>query len=477
VSRDPRTLTLSLISHTNVGKTTLVRTLLRRDVGEVLDEPHVTDVSEMFTLADEAAGRVVLWDTPGFGDSVRLLRLLRRQDNPLGWILTQVWDRFADRPLWCSQQAVRNARDEADVILYLVNAAEDPEMTGYVDAEMQVLAWIGRPVIVVLNQTGAPRSAGERRADETRWGSHLAAYGVVRDVMDLDAFTRCWIQEGLLLERIRAVLPPDRQPLMDVLLQRWRADSLATFDASMRSLARMLVAMAADHETLPRGAGAGRARRRALGTLARHVESALRASTAEVVALQGLEGKAAVQVQARLEDVSGPDEAPEPWKAGIVGGVAGGALGGLAADLAAGGLTFGAGTVLGALLGAMGLGGLAWGYQMLESGGESRVTWSTDFLARQSRDALLRYLAAAHFGRGAGAYREVEQPAFWREAAEVAVKRRRAALDGIWQRAREEGGRPVLDRLEVQLLEQLRAAVVDVLVEMYPGTERVLGAR
>jgi len=34
--------TLSLISHTNVGKTTLARTLLRRDVGQVLDQPHVT---------------------------------------------------------------------------------------------------------------------------------------------------------------------------------------------------------------------------------------------------------------------------------------------------------------------------------------------------------------------------------------------------------------------------------------------------
>ena len=40
------TVTLSLISHTNVGKTTLARTLLRRDVGEVLDQAHVTEVSE-----------------------------------------------------------------------------------------------------------------------------------------------------------------------------------------------------------------------------------------------------------------------------------------------------------------------------------------------------------------------------------------------------------------------------------------------
>ena len=35
--------TLSLVSHTNVGKTTLARTLLRQDVGEVRDQAHVTE--------------------------------------------------------------------------------------------------------------------------------------------------------------------------------------------------------------------------------------------------------------------------------------------------------------------------------------------------------------------------------------------------------------------------------------------------
>ena len=41
-ARPVPTVTLSLISHTNIGKTTLARTLLRQDVGEVRDAPHVT---------------------------------------------------------------------------------------------------------------------------------------------------------------------------------------------------------------------------------------------------------------------------------------------------------------------------------------------------------------------------------------------------------------------------------------------------
>ena len=44
------TVTLSLISHTNVGKTTLARTLLRREIGEVRDQSHVTTIAEAHPL-------------------------------------------------------------------------------------------------------------------------------------------------------------------------------------------------------------------------------------------------------------------------------------------------------------------------------------------------------------------------------------------------------------------------------------------
>ena len=38
--------------------------------------------------------------------------------------------------------------EQADVILYMVNASEDPAATSYVALEMQVLQWIGKPVVV-----------------------------------------------------------------------------------------------------------------------------------------------------------------------------------------------------------------------------------------------------------------------------------------------------------------------------------------
>lgn len=35
-------ITISLISHTNIGKTTLARTLLKEDIGTVRDSAHTT---------------------------------------------------------------------------------------------------------------------------------------------------------------------------------------------------------------------------------------------------------------------------------------------------------------------------------------------------------------------------------------------------------------------------------------------------
>ena len=182
------TVTFSLISHTNVGKTTLARTLLRRDVGDALDQSHVTDVAEAWPMIETDGARLVLWDTPGFGDTARLLKRLKTSGQSLRWLLTQLWDRFRDRPLWCSQQAVRNVQEEADIVLYLVNAAERPESAAYVAMEMEILTWIGKPVVLLLNQTGPPRAAIEEELEEADWRFHLKRFPIVKTVIGLDAF-------------------------------------------------------------------------------------------------------------------------------------------------------------------------------------------------------------------------------------------------------------------------------------------------
>ena len=480
----PRTVNLSLVSHTNAGKTTLVRTLLQQDVGEVRDAAHVTEVATGYLMLQAGSDTLMLWDTPGFGDTSRLVRRLRLTGNPIGWLLTQVWDRFRDRPLWSSQQAVRNARDEADVILYLVNASEDPAGAAYVPLEMEVLAWIGKPVLLLLNQTGPP--SPDTEADEERWSRHLAEFSIVRGAITLDAFARCWVQEGELLRRIEPLLPTDKAEALRTLIDAWAARNLDRFLASMRVLAEQLAAAAGDREEVPdRGLG-DRLRgailnpaggdtspeaKRAMGRLAERLDSGIKAATDRLIALHGLSGRAAREVFKRMERDYRESAPARESVATVLGGLVSGAAGGLAADLAAGGMTLGAGLRVGSVLGAFGAKTAARGYNMARGEEANAVRWSEEFFLGLVRSSLIRYLAVAHFGRGRGEWEEGEHPRHWGELVASEVERERAELRRLYNRARE-GELAVIEPLE----ELLARCAERLLVGMYPEARAVFAA-
>lgn len=438
-------ISLALVSHTNVGKTTLARTLLGREIGEVRDAPHVTEFAEgHLLLATEAGDRLLLWDTPGFGDSARLVRHLRRAEQPLLGFLAERWDRWTDRPLWSSQQALRAVRDEADVVLYLVNAAESPAAAGYVGPEMELLRWLGKPVLVLLNQLGAPRPAAAEQAEIDAWRAHLALHAQVRAVLPLDAFARCWVQEGVLLAALAEVLEDEPRAAMARLHAAWEAAAERRFDDAMALLAAGLARAGADREPLPAGGALRDLARRAgqaLGlprsddpallaqqALALRLEQSLQRDTGALIALHGLGGQAQAEVLARIAahfDVRLPlDEG----RAAVLGGLVSGALAGLKADLASGGLTLGGGLLAGGLIGALGAAGAARAVNRLQGREEAAVGWSDAALLAQAEAALLRYLAVAHFGRGRGDWAAGEAPPHWRPIVAEALAPQHEAL-------------------------------------------------
>ena len=150
-------------------------------------------------------------------------------------------------------------------------------------------------------------------------------------------------------------------------------------------------------------------------------------------------------------------------------------MGGLAADLSSLGLSFGSGAILGAILGGLGLGGLAWAFDQLGGDSEPRVVWSEPFLERLARDALLRYLAVAHFGRGAGEYRERLEPASWHPVADALLERHRKVLRASLAAARLDSREPGEgEGLSAGLTAQVDGILREALITLYPGTERLL---
>ncbi|MDO4636476.1 MAG: DUF3482 domain-containing protein [Lautropia sp.] len=477
------TISLSLVSHTNVGKTTLARTLLSQNVGEVRDEPHVTDTADRFELAQTPQGDLLLlWDTPGFGDSVRLARRLLQSERPIGWFVSQVWDRFADRALWSSQQAVHNVREEADVVLYLVNASENPEDASYVEPEMKILAWIGKPIIVLLNQMGPPAGHQAEEAEIDRWRSYLTRFGNVHQVLALDAFARCWVQEGALLQAVTPLLSQAKQAAFGRLNRLWQNQRRQTFDRSMHILAARLAATALDRERIPNSSlkdqlrevgkvlGVSRssqddAKQQAMTRLAERLNTAIRQSTDELIVANELLGHASDDVLSRMADHYDVTENLNEGHAAVVGGLVTGALAGLKADLLSGGLTLGGGMIAGGVLGALGGAGLARGYNMVRGIDAITVTWTDAVMNRLVQSALLTYLAVAHYGRGRGEWTQSEHPAHWEKTVTDVLEQQHDQFTQFWRKRQNYGP----DALAAALQTELTLAMERILIRLYPN--------
>ena len=82
---DPRNkpLKLAVVGHTNVGKTSLLRTLTR-DVGfgEVSHRPSTTRHVEGARLSVDGEALLELYDTPGLEDAIALLDYLEHLERP-----------------------------------------------------------------------------------------------------------------------------------------------------------------------------------------------------------------------------------------------------------------------------------------------------------------------------------------------------------------------------------------------------------
>jgi hypothetical protein len=483
---EPVSIQFALVSHTNNGKTTLARTLVGMDVGEVRDAAHVTLFAEAHTLQTTDAGdTLLLWDTPGFGNSVRLLRRLAISGNPIGWFLREVFDRYRDRAFWLSQQALRAAKDEADVVLYLVNSAETPRDAGYLPPEMTILEWLGKPVVVLLNQMGPPRPGMEEQAEQLRWKQHLAQYPVVREVLALDAFARCWVHEHVFYETVGKLIDDSKLAGYARLRAAWEANNLQRYRTALQLVSAQIAAAARDGEAIPeQGKGLARSALKAVGigkdgrrrqeaamaALVERLNDQIARSTAQLLLLHKLDPGDAVKINARVRENFAVRAPLDKTQAGLIGAVVSGAATGLSADLLAGGLTMGGGALLGAIVGALTMAGAAWGFNLGTDRDQPRVQFADAFLQTLLVGGVLRYLAVAHFGRGRGNFVEGEAPAFWQAEVENAVASQAGGLAALWDGVRSAPDAASAARLVDSVVTRIAEVVLG---RLYPDAAAV----
>jgi len=473
---------IMLVSHTNVGKTTLVRTLLGKDVGDVKDAPDITEATIAYDLVvDPVHGALRLWDTPGFGDSFRLAKRLRQKSGFISWIVREFWDRYRNPRLWRNQLVALDLRTRASVILYMVNSMERPVDAIYVEQELKVLEWIGKPVLAILNQNGDPKHVDQESANIVEWRNNLAGYPVVSKTLSLDSYTRCWLQELALIDEIGHVLKDKNNDYLK-LAKIVHAQYQNRFDESINALSAYLVVLARDRVELdsswndtfkdlwkktPWGNKSNEkpAQELAMESLAQGFMKRSKEVTDTLIVINRLTGVSVAEIIKLAGDKFSIDGPVNTLTSSLAGGVISGALTGLGADLLSGGLTLGTGALVGGLLGSIGAAGLAKGYNINANKGKKVVVWSQDSLMEAFKKSIMLYLSIAHFGRGQGEWRRKEVPLHWGKVVDEAINKYREQLKKLWTRTTSDGD---FQQVELECPVVLRCVLEDVMRGLYP---------
>lgn len=342
-------LKLAVVGHTNVGKTSLLRTLTR-DVGfgEVSHRPSTTRHVEGARLSVDGQALLELYDTPGLEDAIALRDYLdglerpgERLDGPEK--LRRFLDGNEARGRFEQEAKVLRQLLASDAGLYVIDARE-PVLAKYRD-ELAVLAGCARPLLPVLNFV----AADEHREEQWREAlSRLGLHALVRFdsvAPPLDGERRLYESLALLLEKSR--------PQLARLIDDHEAQAVARREAGARLIAELLLDVAACRDLVPGDAEAIRLATEALRDRVRKREEACVQALLRLYAFRKDDARAAdlPLLDGRWGDDLFNPETLRQLGVRLGGGVAAGAAAGAGIDLLVGGLTLGAATALGALAG------------------------------------------------------------------------------------------------------------------------------
>ncbi|MDE4453988.1 GTPase/DUF3482 domain-containing protein [Psychrobacter sp. DAB_AL62B] len=354
-------LKLAVVGHTNTGKTSILRTLLR-DVyfGEVKNEAATTRHVERAQLTDSQTGEVLvtLYDTPGLEDASGLMDWL--EDNTASrrdgierlqqflaadiaqGVDSNVTDNYGSQDYNYSQEAkVIRQLLASDMAIYVVDARE-PVLGKYKD-ELAILSWAAIPVMPVFNFTDS------QDANIDDWQTMLARRNLhISTRFDSVAFE--FEDEMRLWKNLATMLT--HSEMLEQLMQRRTEDWAQLYDEANIIIADFLLNVAAfvreineDDDPMP-----------VLQQMQEAVRQSERAMQHNLLNLYKFYDNAVAATPLELQAYQQDPFDPELLKSyGIrtTSGAAAGALLGLGIDAAALGTTLGLGAAIGGIAGGL----------------------------------------------------------------------------------------------------------------------------
>lgn len=349
MSEQNEPLKLAVVGHTNVGKTSLMRTLTR-DVGfgAISHRPSTTQHVEGARLSVDGEALIELYDTPGFEDAIALyeyIEQLPRSDERLdGPEQVQRFLKSSEARQRFEQEAkVLRQLLQSDAGLYVIDSRE-PVLAKYRD-ELAILAMCGKPLLPVLNFVNAP----EQR--EAEWREVLARLGL-HAVVRFDTVAPPQDGEQRLYENLSLVLDSQRSRLQR-LIDYNQAQVLVRRKAGYRLIAELLIDVSACRRSVHPDH-----LQDAIQDLHRDVRQREQQCVEALLKLYAFRKDDAQTNALPLEEGRWGDDLFNPATMKQLGikvgsGMAAGAATGAGIDLITGGLSLGVATVLGAAVGGL----------------------------------------------------------------------------------------------------------------------------
>ena len=219
---------VAVVGHTNAGKTSLIRTLLRDEQFGNIDETAGTTryVEKSAVFAGEDAV-LNLYDTPGFEDSSALLQALeelsktpemRLSADSLAVELLRTFISQADQfPDFEQEIKVLRQSINSDVLLYIIDVRE-PLLGKYRD-EIDILSKAGKPILPVFNFI-----AGNSEA-LMRWREQMAQFNL-HAALEFDTVAFDFEAEKRLYQKLQSLLEQHYetlQILIDYRQEVWKS--------------------------------------------------------------------------------------------------------------------------------------------------------------------------------------------------------------------------------------------------------------
>ncbi|MCF7521569.1 DUF3482 domain-containing protein [Neisseria sp. ZJ106] len=192
-------LSLAVVGHTNTGKTSLLRTLLRDSgFGEVKNAAATTRHVEQAAISDGLETLVYLYDTPGLEDAGGVAAWLEEHtDNRADGVerIQQFLASPAAQTEFSQEAKVLRQLLQSDMALYVVDARE-PVLNKYRD-ELTVLSWCAKPLMPVFNFTAGQDTAAWTEMLARRTLHVSSSFDTV--AFDFEGELKLWRNLGIML--------------------------------------------------------------------------------------------------------------------------------------------------------------------------------------------------------------------------------------------------------------------------------------